>query len=115
MVEEIAVHVDAVGLREVTRDELSDGGEMEGFVGAAVLDVAELGGGGGWALDHCGAKFWGSGDAAVRCFGGFFGDPLPPYKARAETLVKRTAGLSSLVKYSLLGSVPNGLVQRIKR
>jgi hypothetical protein len=46
LIEEIAVNIDAVWLRQVLRDQLADGGEVSRLFRAMVLHVAQVGGGG---------------------------------------------------------------------
>jgi len=46
LIEEIAVNIDAVWLRQVLRDQLADGREVSRLFRAMVLHVAQVGGGG---------------------------------------------------------------------
>ena len=46
LIEEIAVNIDAVWLRQVLRDQLADSGEVSRLFRAMVLHVAQVGGGG---------------------------------------------------------------------
>ena len=43
LVKEITVDINAVWLREIVGDELSDGGEISRFLAAMILNVAKLG------------------------------------------------------------------------
>jgi hypothetical protein len=44
LVEEVPVDIYAVGLGEVLGDQLADGGEVGGFLGALVLHIVQVGG-----------------------------------------------------------------------